>query len=440
MNKNSLELVTLSNGLRFVHCRNPESSAFELSLHIDTGSRDETPENNGVSHFLEHMMFRGSKKYPDSVALAAAMESFGGEANAMTSVESTVYWLKGSTSRLEQAFALFSEFMLHPNYADLETERGIILQELANDYNEAGDNIDCETLSMGSMFPQHPLGLPIIGTEESIARLTVEDLKTKHSQYYQPATCILSLVSSLPFEHAKKLAEINFGHPWQHVHHPAPARAELKSDYFLSCKPKRTLVLQNNSDNQYVLKLMLPGAGGLNQRVVEDIIVERLLDDGIASRLPATVREKHGLVYDISADAQSYADVGTFSIDATISQDSLHKLFDVLLTELVKVCREPPSPEELDRLKFRYLFDLEVLHESQSRLISREVTQLFLNTPLSLEEESQLVRSITPEQVCETARRIFTHPRQTMVLVGPRARKFRNSIEKFLDQLSRCGG
>jgi len=145
-------------------------------------------------------------------------------------------------------------------------------------------------------------------------------------------------------------------------------------------------------------------------------------------------------VYDISADAQSYADIGTFSIDATISQDSLHKLFDVLLAELIKVCLEPPSPEELERLKFRYLFDLEVLHESHPRLISREVTQLFLNTPLSLEEEAKIVRSITPQQVCETARRIFTHPRQTMVLVGPRARKFRNSVEKFLDQLSRCGG
>lgn len=440
MSKNTLDLVTLSNGLRFLHCRNPDSSAFELSLHIDTGSRDETPENNGVSHFLEHMMFRGSNNFPDSVALAAAMESFGGEANAMTSVENTVYWLKGSVSRIGQAFALFSEFMLHPNYADLETERGIILQELANDYNEAGDNIDCETLSMASMFPQHALGLPIIGTEESIARLTVEDLKTKHSQYYQPSACILSLVSALSTQEAQKLAEANFGHPWQHVRHQAPVRTELKSDYFLSNKAKRTLVLQNNSDNQYVLKLMLPGAGGLNQRVVEDIIVERLLDDGIASRLPATVREKYGLVYDISADAQSYADVGTFSIDATISQDSLHKLFDILLAELVKVCREPPSPEELERLKFRYLFDLEVLHESQSRLISREVTQLFLNTPLSLEQEAQLVRNITPDQVCETARRIFTHPRQTMVLVGPRARKFRNSIEKFLDQLSRCGG
>jgi len=440
MNTNKIELIKLTNGLRFLHCRNPESGAFELSLHIDTGSRDETPENNGVSHFLEHMMFRGSKKFPNSVALAGAMESFGGEANAMTSIESTVYWLKGSTSRIEKACELFSEFMLQPNFADLETERGIILQELASDYNEAGDNIDCETLSMAGMFPQHPLGLPIIGTEETIARLTVEDLKTKHSQHYQPSRCILSLVSSLPTEEAAKLAETHFGHPWQHVKHAPPVRAELTSDYFINSKPKRTLVLQNNSDNQYVLKLMLPGAGGLNQRVVEDIIVERLLDDGIASRLPATVREKHGLVYDISADAQSYADIGTFSIDATISQDSLHKLFDVLLAELIKVCLEPPSPEELERLKFRYLFDLEVLHESHPRLISREVTQLFLNTPLSLEEEAKIVRSITPQQVCETARRIFTHPRQTMVLVGPRARKFRNSVEKFLDQLSRCGG
>lgn len=440
MSQNQLELAKLSNGLRFLYCRNQSSAAFELSVHIDTGSRDETAENSGVSHFLEHMMFRGSKRFPNSVALAGAMESFGGEANAMTSIENTVYWLKGSNSRLEKAFDLFAEFFLHPNYADLETERGIILQELANDYNEAGDNIDCETLAMGSMFPQHSLGLPIIGTEESITRLTVEDLKTKHSQHYQPSQCILSLVSSLPFEDVVRMAERTFGQPWQHVKHAPPKRSEINPDYFLNTKQKRTLVLQNNSDNQYVFKLMLPGSGGLNQKVVEDIIVERLLDDGISSRLPATVREKHGLVYDISADAQSYADIGTFSIDATISQDSLQKLFDVLLMELVRVCQEPPTVEELERLKFRYLFDLEILHENHPRLISREVTQLFLNTPLTLEEEAGFVRSITPEQVRQTARRIFTHPRQTVVLVGPRARKFRSSVEKFLDQLTRCGG
>jgi len=440
MNTQPLDLITLDNGLRFLYSRNANSAAFELSVHIDTGSRDETAENNGVSHFLEHMMFRGSERFPDSVALAGAMESFGGEANAMTSIENTVYWLKGSTRRIETAFELFSEFFLRPNFADLETERDIVLQELANDYNEAGDNIDCETLAMASMFPQNPLGLPIIGTEDSIARLTASELKLKHALHYQPNQCILSLISSLPFEDAARMAEKSFGHRWPHVHSAPPARSTLNQDYFTSGKQKRTLVLQNNSDNQYVLKFMLPGAGGLNQRVVEDIIVERLLDDGIASRLPATVREKHGLVYEISADAQSYADVGTFSIDATISQDSLQKLLDVLLGELIKVCREPPSPEELERLKFRYLFDLETLQENHPRLISREVTQLFLKTPLSLQEEAHWVKSITPEQVRETARRILTHPRQTMVLVGPRARKFRGSVEKFLDQLQRCGG
>ena len=152
------------------------------------------------------------------------------------------------------------------------------------------------------------------------------------------------------------------------------------------------------------------------------------------------MREKHGLVYDISADAQSYADVGTFSIDATVSQDSMQKLLDVLLVELVRVCREPPSAEEIERLKFRYLFDLEVMNENHPRLISREVTQLFLNTPLTLAEEADIVKSITPSKGQDAARRILTHPRQTEVVVGPRAPKFRSSIEKFLDQLTRSGG
>lgn len=435
-----LDVVTLSNGLRFIHAKSSEMASFELSVHIDTGSRDENANTNGVSHFLEHMMFRGSERLPNSVTLAAAMESFGGEANAMTSVESTVYWLKGSTRRLEEAFDIFSEFFLRPNFADLETERDIILQELANDYNEAGDNIDCETLAMGSMFPGHPLGLPIIGTEESIQRLTIAELKQKHGEYYTPKSCILTLVSPLPTEQVTQFAEATFGKPWAHARSTSQRRDVLPVDYYSQAKPKRTLVLQNNSDNQYVFKLMLPGAGGLNEKVVHDIIVERLLDDGISSRLPATIREKHGLVYDISADAQSYVDVGTFSIDATISQHSMQKLLDALLIELVRVCQEPPRPDELERLKFRYLFDLEVMGENPSRLITREVTQMFLNIQLPLQQEAEIVRSITPETVQQTAKKILTHPRQTVVLVGPRARKFRSSVEKFLDHLTRCGG
>ena len=437
--KPALDIVTLSNGLRFIHCQSLNAASFELSMHIDTGSRDETNDNNGVSHFLEHMMFRGSQNLPNSVALAAAMESFGGEANAMTSIENTVYWLKGSARRVDAAFDIFAEFFFRPNYADLEIERDIILQELANDYNEAGDNIDCETLSMSSMFPNHPLGLPIIGTEESIQRLTVEELKAKHALYYRPERCILSLVSPLSTAETLKHAEKHFGQRWQHISEKPPERTSLPHEYFAQAKQKRTLVLQNNSDNQYSFKLMLPGSGGLNERVVQDIIVERLLDDGIASRLPATVREKHGLVYDISADAQAYADLGTFSVDATISQDSMQKLLDVLLKELIRVCREAPTEEEVERLKFRYLFDLDVLRESETRLISREVTQLFLKTPLSLAQESDIVKSITPLRVQEAARRILTHPRQTVVLVGPRARKFRSSVEKFLDQLLKGG-
>jgi predicted Zn-dependent peptidase len=438
--RNQFNMCTLANGLRFIHSQSKETASFEFSVHIDTGSRDEQPETNGVSHFLEHMMFRGSKNFPNSLLLAEAMESFGGEANAMTSIENTVYWLKGSTKRIDQAADIFAEFFLHPNFADFETERDIILQELASDYNEAGDNIDCESLSMGGMFPNHSMGLPIIGTETTVQRLNISDLKNKHALHYRPEQCILSLVSPCSFEQAARRAERSFAHAWGHVSSDSYVRNIIPANYFNTSRQKRTLVLQNNSDNQYSLKIMLPGSGGLNRHVVEDIIVERLLDDGISSRLPATVREKYGLVYDISADAQSFADVGTFSIDATISQDSMQKLLDVLIQELCGVCLKPPTQAELDRLKFRYLFDLEVLHENHARIISREVSQLFLKTPLSLKEESEIVQSITPDQVMRAAQRILTHPRQTVVLVGPKARKFRSSLEKFLDQLNRCGG
>ena len=199
--------VILSNGLPVYIGVSPESASFEVSMHINSGSRDETSTTNGVSHFLEHMMFRGTTLYPNSLQLASAMENLGGESNAVTSVESTVYWIRGATKRLDQAIALFAEFMLNPNYADIETERSIILQELQNDYNEDGELIDTETLAMQALFPNHPLGLPIIGNESTIKSISIAQLEEKRSQYYTPKTSALTLISPLAVERVVPLLE-----------------------------------------------------------------------------------------------------------------------------------------------------------------------------------------------------------------------------------------
>jgi predicted Zn-dependent peptidase len=445
MKLRSLERAVLSNGLPLYVGVTPESASFEISMQIDTGSRDETPETNGVSHFLEHMMFRGSRSYPDSIRLARLMEAFGGESNAMTSVESTAYWLRGATRRVEPAVDAFAEFFLRPNFADLETERSIILQEMQSDYNEDGDCVDTESLAMEGLFGTHPLGLPIIGKEDVVKRLGLADLEAKRARFYTPRHCAVSVISSLPVEKVAPLVERAFGFPWEHASSFSPqdvatARQLIASpsEYWStpgSRKRRHVLKLQNNSDSQYAVKLMFPASGGLTREVIAETFLQRILDDGISSRLPAEIRERQGLVYDISCDATAFADVGVFSVDATVSKDSIDKLLARLFEEMNRVVQEAPSEEEMERVRFRYLFDLETLAEAHGRLVSREVWNGFLGSSLSVDEELAIVRELTAQEILDTARRVVGALKRTFVLIGPRARKKRDDVEKFLERL-----
>ena len=183
MKKRTIKKHKLQNGLAVFYCHTPDLVSFEISMHINTGARDENSENNGVSHFLEHMMFRGSKKYPNSLLLARMLESFGSETNAMTGTENTSYWLKGDRERTLLAVECFSDFFMHPNYADIEIERNVVLQEMASDFNADGVSIDIEALGMGALFSGHPLGNAIIGTEKSVRNLTKHHLEEKRKNF-----------------------------------------------------------------------------------------------------------------------------------------------------------------------------------------------------------------------------------------------------------------
>lgn len=439
MHKYTLSKYTLKNGLDVVYCHTPDLVSFELSIHINTGARDENKKNSGVSHFLEHMMFRGSKKYPNSRLLARAMESFGGETNAMTGIENTNYWVKGNAEKTIEAIECFSNFFLFPNYADLNIERNVILQEMASDFNEEGLSIDTESLGMETLFSDDPLGNPIIGNEESVRNITIDDLEEKRKQFYTPQNCILTIHTSTSEKEVLKAIEEHFSHQWEHASKTSiervNAQKSIPSRQTLR-KAQNSLCLQNNPDNQFALKLVFPTTGNLSTEVVKITFLQRILDDGICTRLPANIREKFGLVYDISCDSQFFQEIGTFGIDATVSEDYLNDLLEKLGQELALVLKEKPSIDEIEHIKYRYIFDLMQIRETPSRLLNRKVTEYFMKSELSIEEEIEFVKTINADIILQTAKEIFGAGRRAFVLVGPKARKKRELVEKFLSNFN----
>lgn len=403
-------------------------------MHIRSGSRDESSENSGISHFLEHMLFRGTKKFPNSIALATALEHLGGDNNGCTDLETTAYWLRGRASRFSNGLDVFSEFFFNPTFPDIEIERQILLQELAGDYNESGHCIDTVTMANKALYGKHPLGNSIIGFRENLLNINVERLKQWRSIYYRPENCIFVVSSPNLFDNDAKQIESFFTHGWPGLSNslekrlPAPLPSSLES---------AKIIAENHTDAQLCLRILFPAHGGSSEKVVAQTFLQRVLDDGIASRLPSNVREKAGLAYDIACDLSILSDSGSCAIDATISEEGFAPLLDILRTEFNRLLQDKAAGAEMDRVRSRYCFALETLHEDLSSYLDYLVWNSFLPRSLSPAEELEIVRSLTPDTIRDAAREILGSPANAGALVGPGARRHASALQRFLESLPR---
>ena len=422
-----MEKHTLSNGLRVLFSELQNNSEFDLSITYNVGARDEGKDVNGISHFLEHMLFRGTQSFPNSVDLALAMESCGGEANAMTTIENTAFWIKGASTRFEQGLHCFTEMLLHPNYADIEIERSVILQELAEDYNEEGNCIDVDTLVMDTLYKGQGPGLPIVGIRSTVEGISAQNLRDFRNVWHRPDNAVLTLSINRPFSKVLPLLEKTFG-AWQQTGNSTGVRQAFPISQF---EDEDSIFLQDHNDNQFALRFAFPSLHCTSDKLVNQMFFERVLDDGMSSFLPARIREKRGLVYDISCDSEALSDGGTFDISATVSAENLPPLLDALSSDLKELFEKGISQEDLERVRFRYLFDLQTTSEHKVRLMQRESWNTLVGLDLSLEEEMERVKAVTQKDLMEMARTLFFAPRRAMALVGPKASEFQENIENF---------
>ncbi len=181
---NHTKISTLSNGLRICAVSFPGIKTVSIHAYIFVGSIYETRQNNGISHFVEHMLFRGNEKLGNSKTLNLKIEELGGEINASTSFEMTEYWLDFHCDYLNQGIHRFCSFLQYPLFEQIEIERSIILEEILDDYNEKNQLIDLGNLISNELWPEHPMGLPVIGNLETIKNINREDLVAWFQQYY----------------------------------------------------------------------------------------------------------------------------------------------------------------------------------------------------------------------------------------------------------------
>ena len=349
-------LHTLTNGLRVVCVEMPHLHSAELAIYVKAGGRNDPPGREGLSHFLEHILFRGTADYASSLEIEAAFEAIGGNPNAATDAESTCYYSRVHPAYVRQGMDIFASMLLRPLLEGIEIEQRIITEEAREDLNESGDEINPDTIASRLLWPRHPLGMPTIGTLESIAAIGRTDLETHLRQYYVPSATVIVVAGPVCSHEVFVAAGKVFG-GWQGGAPPAALMVSKRNT-----TPQIRFV--HDSDSQMNLQLAFLGFPRRDRRFMTVRLLRRMLAGGGSSRLHLRLREELGIVYSVEGAIGAYDETGCLTFDLSTAPNNLPQAVEVTLEEIRRIANEPITAAELERVRQSYIFDLEYSRDS----------------------------------------------------------------------------
>lgn len=416
---------TLDNGLRVISVPMPHHHSAEVLLYIGVGSRHETTHKAGVSHFLEHMLFKGTTDYPTALILERAFETVGGSANAATDSETTCFHSRVHPDHVAQGIELFASMLQRPLFNDMEMERRVILEEAMGDLNETGRQINSDNIIASLLFPRHPLGLPTVGNCPAISRLTRLQLERHHAAFYTPSNTVLAVAG--PVEHQTVLAAAQRAfNNWQGPLAPA-ARPWTGSEAH-----RKTLRWVRDAGSQVSLQLafLLPGRN--SEHAVNLRVLRRLLGWGGMSRLMLRLREELGLTYAVDADLGLYADAGTLAVDLAVKACNLARATEAILDLFSELRTEAVAAGELEHILSSYRFDLDYSRDQVDEMALRYAWGELTGCHRTIADDLAALDTVTPAGLLHTSRELFTPANLRGAIVGPYRTRDRNAVEALV--------
>lgn len=415
-------LHTLKNGLRVVCVEMPHLHAAELAIYLKVGGRNDPPGREGLSHFLEHLLFRGTAEYPSSLAIESAFEAVGGAPNAATDAESTYYYSRVHPDSIRRGMEIFASMLMKPLFDGIEIEKRIITEEAREDLNEQGEEVNPDTIVSRMLWPRHPLGMPTIGTLESIAAIERSDVEGHLKNYYIPSNAVL--VVSGPVKNRAVIAAATdcFG-AWPDGVLPAVPPVTLRQ-----FAPQIRCV--QDSDSQMNLQLAFLGFARDDRRFMALRFLRRILAGGGSSRLHLRLREELGIIYSVDGAIGAYDETGCLAFDLSTAPDTLIPAVEAALEELARIVATPVPGEELERIRTSYIFDLEFSRDSAYELGGRYGWGELMRVVRSIEEDQCEARRITAAELQESARALFAPENLRLVAVGPWKRGMKKAVRE----------
>jgi predicted Zn-dependent peptidase len=386
-----------------------------LGIWVGVGSRDETDEIAGSSHFLEHLLFKGTTSRT-ALEIATAMDAVGGEMNAFTAKEHTCFYANVLASDLPLAVTLLSDLVTEAcnTAADLESERTVVLEEIAMRDDEPGDAV--HDLFSDTLFGSTPLGRSVLGTVESIEGLTRDDVDGWYRRRYTMPSIVVTAAGRVDHRALLDLVLAAFGDRLSGNETPAPLR---RGDELVPAVPARRTGLLHRRTEQTHLLLGSPGLARLDERRYAAAVLETAVGGGMSSRLFQEIREKRGLVYSVGSALTHYAGSGSFSVYAGCSPKRVPEVLRLIRAELARVAAEGLTAEEVVRARGQLKGGMVLgLEDTGSRMSRLGKSELSFGEYLSVREVLDRLDAVSEDEVREVGADLFT--RETcLAVVGP---------------------
>lgn len=403
--------TVLPNGIRIVTEEIPYVRSVSVGAWIDVGSRDEEERSNGISHFLEHMVFKGTARFT-AQGIARSLESVGGYLNAFTTKEHTCFYARILDTYLPKAIDVLSDLVLHPVFdpKEMEKEKRVILEELKNIEDDPDDLIH-DYLDK-NVFQRHPLGYPIIGKAENITQFSKTDLVRFTETHYVPERLVISAAGNLRHDEVVKLISRSFRAKRRSAAPPA-RRAEPRR-----MKSRKEVLVRPVTQAHICLGTL--GCGARSRQRYPLLVLNSLLGEGMSSRLFQNIREKYGFAYNVYSFANFMSDSGSFGIYIGTDNQNIENSIGLIEKELIQLRKHPVGPAEIRRakaqLKGSTMLSLESMSNRMMRLGSGEI---LFGDFLSLDTILKGIDSVGQEDLSALADRLLQPDRFSTVIFKP---------------------
>ena len=405
----SYNKTILDNGISLVSEKIPSANSVCLGVWVKVGSRYENSDNNGISHFIEHMIFKGSKKR-SSFEIAKSIESVGGNLNAFTGRELTCYFVHVLSKELPMAVEILSDIIENPlfNSSDIINEKNVVLEEI-NSIEDTPEELIYEHFQK-NLFYKHPLGFSVLGKSKDIKKFNRKNLRDFWKRNYTSDRIVVAASGDVDHKKVTKLVEKYFSFP--------RGNKKIKFKRKINKTNKRTVIEKNISQAHICMGNI--GVPYCEKEKYPLMVLTTLIGGGMSSRLFQTIREKRALAYSIYSFAEFLSDSGIFGIYVGTDKDKIEKVINLINSELKKLCEKKISTREINRFKSQLAGNLILGLESvSSRMARLAKIELYLQKYYTLEEVLKEINSVNSEEILTISNKVLNEKDLNITILKP---------------------